>query len=105
LSFFDTSSLIKRIEALSVFSQGTSSCSDTKVRAWCKEIIDSLNLESKKYKYTLLFYKLILYAVQENSKLQEKKGDFKAKMTEKLKQFEQFVFSESTGNVTAIKTT
>ena len=102
-SSFDISSLINRVEALSVFSQDTAFCSDTKVRAWCKEIIDSLNIESEKYKYTRLFYKLILDAVQESSKPQEKKGDFKAEMAEQREQFEQFVFSESTGDATVIK--
>ncbi|KAF5095062.1 hypothetical protein D0Z00_003287 [Geotrichum galactomycetum] len=102
-SSFDISSLIKRIEALNIFSQGTAFSSDTKVKAWCQEIIDSLNIESEKYKYTRLFYKLILGAVQENAKPQEKKGDFKAEMAEQRAQFEQFVFSESTGDAAAIK--
>jgi hypothetical protein len=102
-SSFDISSLIKRIEALNIFSQDTVFSSDSKIKAWCQEIIDSLNIESEKYKYTRLFYKLILDAVQENAKPQEKQGDFKAEMAEQRAQFEQFVFSESAGDAAAIK--
>lgn len=103
-SSFDISELIKRIESFSLFSKGTAFSSDAKIKAWCQEIFDSLNIESEKYKYTRLFYELILEAVQEKSQLSENQGNFKTEMAEQRAQFEQVVFSESIGDAAAIKT-
>lgn len=103
-SSFDISDLIKRIEAFSLFSQDTAFSSDTKTKAWCQEIFDSLNIESEKYKYTRLFYELILDAVQEKAQSSANQGNFKTEMAEQRAQFEQIVFSESIGDAAAIKT-
>lgn len=50
----DITSLIECIDAQDMLSQNTAFCSDTKVRAWHQEIIQSLNIELERYKYTII---------------------------------------------------